>query len=454
MWPAAEASVKLPPPATCQRSKFSATKVLPTHRILPPPSKAPAIRRTTQPSPWLQYGAASLPAPPRLTPPSAENWTVAEIRQVLTSAGVIIPRLSSKSDLLALYNSLQSGEFLNSSPPLESATTASKSRKSPYSRPGPIFTPSRTGLRPPNRSSRPSASLGRAPDTAALSPHLPRASTERQLATQPSEVSAFASTSRLTRTSTPPSAAYSYTQPRTNEPLPYPWPAAPPLTASPTPSAQAPAPVYPPPFTPPPPSLRPPSSFRLKLTPIIDPNTSHSPPPFHAVSSVPGAPFSLSTTSPLPIPPNALALEPPPVANSIRSIGSQILSEIQNIGTGGGSTPHPSTSLFRTNIPLNHPLKPLLEASLNSILQAVSPRTLQSYLTAWKSFKTFHSTYNLPFPTFSLLAITSFISHLNINKKLQTSSIKGYLSGLQFFPQTFIRFPFRPYSQFTDLLTH
>ncbi len=126
----------------------------------------------------------------------------------------------------------------------------------------------------------------------------------------------------------------------------------------------------------------------------------------------PPPPLPLSTAS-LPIPPNALALEPPPVANSIRS---QILPEIQNIGTGGRSTPHPSTSLFRTDIPLNHPLKPLLEASLNSILQAVSPRTLQSYLTAWKSFKTFHSTYNLPFPTFSLLAITSFISHLNINK--------------------------------------
>ncbi len=44
----------------------------------------------------------------------------------------------------------------------------------------------------------------------------------------------------------------------------------------------------------------------------------------------------------------------------------------QNVGTGGGSTPHPSTSLFRTDIPINHPLKPLLEASLNSILQAVS----------------------------------------------------------------------------------
>ncbi len=124
---------------------------------------------------------------------------------------------------------------------------------------------------------------------------------------------------------------------------------------------------------------------------------------------------------PLPVPPNALTLEPPPIANSIRS---QILSEIQNFGTRGGSTPHPSTSLFRTDIPLNHPLKPLLEASLISILQAVSPRTLQSYLTAWKCFKTFNSAYNLPFPVFFLLAITSFISHLNINKNLQISSIK------------------------------
>ncbi len=56
---------------SCQRSKFSTTKVLPTHRIRPPPSKAPVPRRTTQPSPRLQYGAAGLPVPSRLTPPSA-----------------------------------------------------------------------------------------------------------------------------------------------------------------------------------------------------------------------------------------------------------------------------------------------------------------------------------------------------------------------------------------------
>ncbi len=97
MWPAAEASVKLPPPATCQRSKFSATKVLPTHRILPLPSKAPAIRRTTQPSPWLQYGAASLPAPPRLTSPSA--------------AARLHPRLQGSNHLLQPPHTLHQQEI-------------------------------------------------------------------------------------------------------------------------------------------------------------------------------------------------------------------------------------------------------------------------------------------------------------------------------------------------------
>ncbi|KAI2647906.1 Pro-Pol polyprotein [Labeo rohita] len=110
-----------------------------------------------------------------------------------------------------------------------------------------------------------------------------------------------------------------------------------------------------------------------------------------------------------------------------------INKEIQIAGTRGRPAPDPGSSLFRTDIPVNHPLRPLLEASINSILQAVSPRTLQSYLTTWKCFKVFHSAYSLPFPDFSLLAVTSFISHLNTNKNLQASSIKGYLSGIQFF---------------------
>ncbi|XP_056618189.1 uncharacterized protein LOC130432718 [Triplophysa dalaica] len=107
--------------------------------------------------------------------------------------------------------------------------------------------------------------------------------------------------------------------------------------------------------------------------------------------------------------------------------------EIQAASTRGGPPPNTSTSLFGTDIPVNHPLRSLLDSSFNSIFQAVSLRTLQTYLTAWRSFKSFHQTYNMPFPEFSLLTITSFISFLNVSKNLQASSIKGYLSGIQFF---------------------
>ncbi len=109
------------------------------------------------------------------------------------------------------------------------------------------------------------------------------------------------------------------------------------------------------------------------------------------------------------------------------------VSEIQEVGSRGGRSPKPSTSIFRTNISINHPLKPLLDKSLDTILQAVSPRTLQTYVTAWKCFKSFHLSYNIPFPEFSLLSITSFISFLNSIKSLQVSSIKSYISGIQFF---------------------
>ncbi len=199
-----------------------------------------------------------------------------------------------------------------------------------------------------------------------LSPHLPRASTERQLATQPSEVSAFASTSRLTRTSTPPSAAYSYTQLGPTNPSPTHGRSSA-THGQPYSISASPGPLPPPPIYPPPPSLRPPS-FQAQTYPIIDPNTA-IPPPLPRSQLRPRSPlfsfYHLASTHTS----KRTSTGTTPVANSIRS---QILSEIQNIGTGGGSTPHPSTSLFRTNIPLNHPLKPLLEASLNSILQAVS----------------------------------------------------------------------------------
>ncbi len=54
-------------------------------------------------------------------------------------------------------------------------------------------------------------------------------------------------------------------------------------------------------------------------------------------------------------------------------------------------------------------------------------------MTAWECFKLFYLSHNIPFPEFSLLSITSFISFLNSIKCLQVSSIKGYISGIQFF---------------------
>ncbi|XP_026059296.1 uncharacterized protein LOC113043958 [Carassius auratus] len=122
----------------------------------------------------------------------------------------------------------------------------------------------------------------------------------------------------------------------------------------------------------------------------------------------------------------------PPTATRSVSLSLSV-SEIQDAGSRGGQFPNASSSIFRTDIPVTHPLKPLLDTSLDTILQAVSPRTLQTYVTAWRCFKTFHVSYNLPFPDFSLLTITSFISYLNSIKSLQVGSIKGYLSGIQFF---------------------
>ncbi len=140
--------------------------------------------------------------------------------------------------------------------------------------------------------------------------------------------------------------------------------------------------------------------------------------------------YSLFTATPMTVPANAIATEPPQMAHNV---WAQILAEIQEVGSRGERSPNPSTSIFRTNISINHPLKPLLDKSLDTILQAVSPRTLQTYVTAWKCFKSFHLSYNIPFPEFSLLSITSFISFLNSIKSLQVSSIKSYISGIQFF---------------------
>ncbi len=168
---------------------------------------SPSSSRHHPPSPASSYTSAVSYAP------AAEKWTIAGLRQVLTSSGVIIPRRSTKPDLLALYASLQSGEPSNSSPPSKAVTKASQGRGVPYARPEQTTTPSGTGFRPLGRTRRPSASLGRTPDAAATSPHPPPRAIELEL-THPGEVPAFASTSHRIRASTPPLVAKSHPKPR------------------------------------------------------------------------------------------------------------------------------------------------------------------------------------------------------------------------------------------------
>ncbi|KAL0160929.1 hypothetical protein M9458_044654, partial [Cirrhinus mrigala] len=288
----------------------------------PPPSRRPP------PSPASSYASALSSAPAKA------KWTVVGLRQALASSGVIIPRRSTKADLLTLYASLQAGENPGSAPPSRASGGACTSRCAPYARPEQTTTPPRTASRPSGRSKGPSASRGRGRQLL-----LPRCSPN---------------------------------------PLPFPWPAAPLSSHSmsiPPLTAQAPVPPIPPlfpslssapgavpsvslPFTthalmPAIPPLLPSLSSAPGAIPSVSlPLTTHAPtpaipplfPPFssfpqnaHSASMPPPAvpaasfppqtrsPFSLASATPLPAPPNALALEPPPVPNSIRT---QILAEV------------------------------------------------------------------------------------------------------------------------------
>lgn len=122
------------------------------------------------------------------------------------------------------------------------------------------------------------------------------------------------------------------------------------------------------------------------------------------------------------IPLNADALEPTPVANNNKA---QILSEIQAAGSGGRSNPNPnpSTSLFRADLPINHLLKPLLNASLGSIFQA--PRSLQSFLTAWRDFKTFISRIICRFPIFPYSPSQHLLVNLTVSNAYKQDPLEA-----------------------------
>ncbi|XP_052416254.1 uncharacterized protein LOC127961253 [Carassius gibelio] len=450
------------------------TTIPPTPDVAPEPqasSRGRTPARTALRSP-RRRGQSSLP-PARLPPsspassyrsavptiPPIGKWTVAGLREALGNSDIQASRKMNKAELYDLYVSLQSTPKTT-----HRQSKARRAQNSPAQLPPSC---SRTGsgsLRPSSRRNRSSASLGRAPDSAMAGPHPPPDEA------QPSTTVPAATVPHAARPSGPPTATQ-FHNPAIHNPFSFQWPTAPVGDTSARPSllpaqTQGYQQFYPPGYNPahfqwpaapvaqtsagppplavqahasnyyaPPCSSYPPTNFPFQTTAG---HLSVRPPPTFAAPdhTFPSSliqnksPYSLFTATPMPVPSNAVVMEPPPVSQSIRA---QILSEIQDAGSRGGSIPNSSTSLFRTNIPVTHPLKPLLDASLDTILKAVSPRTLQSYVTAWRCFKTFHVSYNMPFPDFSLLSVTSFITYLNSIKGLQVGSIKGYLSGIQFF---------------------
>ncbi|RXN34412.1 proline and serine-rich 1-like protein [Labeo rohita] len=486
-------------PSRGRRSARTATR---RSRRFGPPSPPPA--RTPADSPASSYRSATPTIPP------IEKWTMASLKLALAKSDVQPSRKLNKAEPSPASKRTKKTSkppVAPTPPPSSSHVTPATAQLStaaaappPPATPGPAAQASDWPL-PPPISAPPPVSIGseltaqasawphRLPDSAP-----PPATSNSELAAQASAWSHW-----LSHTAPPPTpvssgladlaSAWPHWPPFTAPP-PAPassglaaqasarphWPpftAPPPAPASSGLAAQASARPYWPPFTAPPPA---PTSSGLAAQasawPHALPNTA---PPTASFSSLlqMKPQYSLFTASPMPVPPNAIASEPPQVAHNIRAqilaepdvvndlikkevnsgfmigpfdnppfevfrispvgVATRKFSEIQDAGSRGRQIPNSSSSLFGINIPINHTLKPLLDASLDTILQAVSPRTLQSYVTAWRCFKAFHLSYNIPFPDFSLLSITSFISFLNSIKGLQAGSIKGYLSGIQFF---------------------
>lgn len=81
---------------------------------------------------------------------------------------------------------------------------------------------------------------------------------------------------------------------------------------------------------------------------------------------------------------------------------------------------------------MNHPLSYLQQTTTDLVLNAISHNTMQSYWTAWSSFKQFHALHSLPFPSFDTVTISSFITHAFTLQNLSPATIKAYLSGVHF----------------------
>ncbi|XP_056623663.1 LOW QUALITY PROTEIN: uncharacterized protein LOC130436741 [Triplophysa dalaica] len=343
--------------------------------------KAKARDDTSSPAPERRppHSPASSYTSTHNTIPAIQKWTVQGLRMALSKADVDFSRRMTKAELYGLYASSLADTAPPKSAPQMTTDKPGTAHGSPYSRPGQSTNAARRGRPLASRHSRPSASAGTATDLA-LDTEL-----HNRVFLGVRNISCAFTDYLLTGLSN----GFD------------PGVISLPLHSLICPNLQS--------------ALADPESVDVLIKKEIHANFIIGPfdaPPF---TSFRISPIDIATPFCLP--------------------------EVQAAGTRSRPFANTGTSLFGADILVNHPLKTLLNASLNSNIQAVSLRTLQSYLTAWKSFKSFHLAFNIPFPDFSVLTITSFISFLNSSKNLQASSIKGYMSGVEFFHKLIFNSP-------------
>ncbi|XDV42553.1 hypothetical protein PO909_011186 [Leuciscus waleckii] len=251
----------------------------------------------------------------------------------------------NKAELYDLYITLQSANLFPKSAPTPRA------QKSPPQTPPSSSCTRSSSLRPSNRSNRPSASLGRAPDSAITGPLPPLDEA------QPSTMASAAAAPFAAGPSGLPTASQFYTTAVYN-PFPFQWPPAPvtdtsarlsPLATQAQPFQQSyptgynpahiqwpAAPVAETSASPPPLAAQAHTSYYHPSFPSYHPtnfpfqatagNPSMRPPPTFAApvytlpsSLIQSKPHSLFTATPMPVPYNAVAMELPPVSKHPRS---------------------------------------------------------------------------------------------------------------------------------------
>ncbi|XP_039535194.1 uncharacterized protein LOC120484211 [Pimephales promelas] len=319
------------------RRSVQTTPCMPRRRGLPSPPPA----RTPASSPASSYRSAVPTIPP------IEKWTVLSLRQALINSDFQPSRRMTKVQLYNMYVTLQSSNISPRSTPGSKAASRPGNSREALNSPRPTLQPSRTRSGFPRasaRSARISASLGRAPDSTATRHHSPLASPQL-----------FSTALPAAAPFTAGPAGSHFFPPAVSNPFPLQWPPAPvanasvrlpPLAAEAQTFHQFPA-TNPSPFQwpaaqasarPPPLATQAQAShpfspfpsgayFNLpSQTPQADLSVRLPPPTVAAQASLPyssllnaKSQYSLFTASPMPVPPNAVALEPPPVTQNIRA---------------------------------------------------------------------------------------------------------------------------------------